>query len=133
VVAKRPAGELPSDVYECGGQYPLERFTLTNKAEKDLGKLGKLGYEVSSVRFAQQEHEQAHALGALHGSLIVGQEVADQLACDRVARALKDARAEQRRQRDWQRRRVEQAGANGDDPAGEGASRAVTSEDELAE
>jgi ParB/RepB/Spo0J family partition protein len=133
VVAKRPAAELPSDVYECWGQYPLERFSLTDKAQKDLEKLAKLGYEISNVRFAHEEHQQAHALGALHGSLIIGQDVSDQLACDQILRTLKDARAEQRRQRDWERSRAEQANANGDDPGGEGGSAPPSSEEELAE
>jgi hypothetical protein len=133
VVAKRPGAELPSDVYECWGQHPLERFTLTGKAQKDLEKLRKLGYEIASVRFAQQEHQQAHAVGALHGSLIIGQDVADQLACDRIARTLKDARADQRRQREWERSRAEQANANGDDRGGDSGSTPTPSEEELAE
>lgn len=43
VVAQPAAGELPSDVYQCWGYYPVERFSLTDKARKDLEKLAKLG------------------------------------------------------------------------------------------
>jgi hypothetical protein len=101
VVAQPVAGELPPDVYQAWGQYPLDRFSLTDKARKDLDKLARLGHEVSHVGFCREVHEQAQALVALHGSLIVGQDVADQLACDRVAWALKEARRPpQRRPRD---------------------------------
>ena len=132
VVAAPVAGELPSDVYQSWGHYPVERFSLTDKARKDLEKLAKLGHQISQLQFGRQEQQQAEALGALHGSLIVGQDVADQLACDRIARALKDARAQQRQQRDWERR-TEQATANGDDPGGESGSTPTPSEEELAE
>jgi ParB/RepB/Spo0J family partition protein len=131
VVAQPVTSELPPDVYEAWGHYPLERFSFTDKAHKDLDKLAELGSEVSHVQFGHEEHEQAMALGALHGSLIVGQDVADQLASDRLARALKDARARQRRQREWQRSRPEQA--NGDASGGEHGEQPVPSAEELAE
>jgi ParB/RepB/Spo0J family partition protein len=127
VVTQRAAGELPPDVYSAWAEYPMERFSLTDKARKDLDKLAKLGHEASQLRFGDEERQQAEALGALHGSLIVGQDVADQLACDRIARALKEARAQQRRQREQQRRRAED---NGD---GQGDAHSVRSEEEVAE
>jgi hypothetical protein len=107
----RPASARPRCTRR-GGQYPLERCSLTDQADKDLDKLAMLGVEISDVRFGDDEHEQAQALGALHGALIVGQDVADQLACVCIARALKEARAHQRR--GWERRRAPRARANGD-------------------
>ena len=132
VVAAPVAGELPSDVYQSWGHYPVERFSLTDKARKDLEKLAKLGQQISQLQFGRQEQRQAEALGALHGSLIVGQDVADQLACDRIARALEDVRAQQRQQRDWERR-TEQATADGDSPDANGEEQPPRSEEELAE
>jgi ParB/RepB/Spo0J family partition protein len=135
VVTAPVGGELPSDVYQSSGHYPVERFSLTEKARKDLEKLAKLGQRISQLQFGRQEQQQADALGALHGSLLIGQDVADQLACDRIARALKDARAQQRQQREWERRRAEQAKANGDGPDADGDSeeQPAPSEEELAE
>jgi hypothetical protein len=133
VVAAPVAGELPSDVYQSWGHYPVERFSLTDKARKDLEKLAKLGQQISQLQFGRQEQRQAEALGALHGSLIVGQDVADQLACDRIARALKDARAQRRQQRDWERRRAEQAKASANGPDTDGEEQPLRSEEELAE
>jgi ParB/RepB/Spo0J family partition protein len=133
VVSQPVAGELPSDAYQAWGQYRLERFSLTDKAGKDLEKLAKLGHEISAVQFGREEHEQAQTLGALHGSLIIGQDVADQLACDRIARALKDARAAQRGQRDWERRRAEQAKEDGGASARARGEQGAPSEEELAE
>jgi ParB/RepB/Spo0J family partition protein len=132
VVAAPAAGELPSDVFQSWGHYPVERFSLTDRAREDLEKLAKLGHQISQLQFGRQEQQQAEALGALHGSLIVGQDVADQLACDRIARALKDARAQQRQQRDWERR-AEQSKTNGDGPDASGEERRPSSEEELAE
>ena len=115
--------ELPSDVYESRASYPISRFSLDEKGQKDLAALCKL-LEVApddySVVFGQAEVEQAAALGAAHAdgdgepraynaTLIVGQDVADQLAADYIKRELKDRRARQRRERDWERKRAEQA------------------------
>jgi hypothetical protein len=57
------------------------------------------------VRFEADELEQGRALGAVHSSgegwvqLIVGQEVADQLAADHIARCLKQQRKHARAER----------------------------------
>ena len=53
-----PSSPRPSspDVHECWGQHPLERFTLNDTVDKDLEELRKVGYEISSVQFAHQEH-----------------------------------------------------------------------------
>jgi hypothetical protein len=105
------AADLPAGVYQSGTGYPLSSFRLGDKASKELQKLCELlGQEPGGVaiRFEGEDLEQAEALGALHrcargyGALIVGQDVADQLAGDSIARALKRQRA--RRRREWERR-----------------------------
>jgi hypothetical protein len=84
------------------------------------------------VRFGDDEAEQAGALGALHQSgggyvrLIVGQEVADQLAGDWLDRCVRAQRRHQRDQRRWER---ERAKANGTGAEAE----ASLSEEEQAE
>jgi hypothetical protein len=116
--------DLPADVYEAGLSYPLARFSLSEKAQQDAGKLGKLldiEPDRLTVRFDSEEIEQAEVLKAAHRStegysvLILGQDVADQLASDYVARRLKAERAEQRRRREWERKRAQQANASGTD------------------
>jgi hypothetical protein len=118
--------ELPDDVYEAGLSYPLARFSLSDKAQQDASKLcNLLDIEPAelTVRFDSEEIEQAEALKAAHRSsqgysvLIVGQDVADQLAGDYIARRLKAERAGQRRRREWERKRAQQANGSGADDA----------------
>jgi ParB/RepB/Spo0J family partition protein len=96
------AGELPEGVYRAAGtSYPADRFALSEKARKDLAALEKLIGTTPTIRFEHQELEQARALGAAHGerwdALIVGADVASQLAGDYIARCLKTQRANERR------------------------------------
>jgi ParB/RepB/Spo0J family partition protein len=125
--------ELPSGIYQSGARYPLSMFTLSEKASKDLIAYRKIAGDEAgqSIGFGPAFVEQARVLGAVQplgtrGSLIVGQDVADQLAGDIIAFALKDARAEQRRQRDEQKAREAKlgssssAGSNGDGKSGAG-------------
>jgi ParB/RepB/Spo0J family partition protein len=116
---------LPAGVYEGRGSYALERFSLSEKANRDLAKYLELtGADPGTLalRFGREEVEQAEALGALHRSksgyavLIVGQEVADQLAGDCIARHLK---AERRHRRELQQRSGGDAGASAGEPASE--------------
>jgi ParB/RepB/Spo0J family partition protein len=115
--------DLPRDVYRSGASYPLARFTLDDKAAKDLEKLCKLlDQEPSSltIRFDSEDLDQAEALGALHRctdgyALIVGQDVADQLAGDNIARALKWQRQLARQQREAERRNAHSNGDPSDD------------------
>ena len=97
--------ELPSGVYDANRGYGVEKFRLTERAEKNLAALEKLtGGPVTAIRFGPEELEQARALGALHGQewrqVIVGDDVASQLAGDYIARCLKIQRATRRRERD---------------------------------
>jgi ParB/RepB/Spo0J family partition protein len=101
---------LPADVYEARGSYPLARFSLSDKARRDLDKYVEMAgadQAALELRFGREEVEQAEALGALYrsklgyGVLIVGQEVADQLAGDCIARHLK---AERKHRRELERR-----------------------------
>lgn len=118
---------LPDDVYEGGGSYPLERFSLSEKATRDLAKyveLTEAELETLLVRFDREELEQAEALGACHRSkhgysaLIVGQEVADQLAGDCISRNLKAAR-KQRRELEGRSERDASTGAEASEPLSE--------------
>lgn len=104
---------LPSDVYLVGDAYPVSRFTLTEKAEKDLQAYAKLR-EVADplaleLRFRVSDVEHAKALGAAYSNehdsahIIVGQDVADQLACDQIAESLKATRQEIRRRRQMEK------------------------------
>ena len=122
-VAVADEDELPAGIYLTHRSYPLESFTLSDKAQQDLRKFAKLRgvdvEEISTLRFEGREVEAARALGAVHdvgrgtGTLIAGQDVADQLACDAIAAALKDERA---RQRDAKRTAEHNDGANSGSP-----------------
>jgi ParB/RepB/Spo0J family partition protein len=113
--------ELPSDVFEPRVSYPVARFELDDKAQKDLAALCKLldvDVEDYSVVFGPAEVDQAAALGAAYAdgepraygaTLIVGQDVANQLAADRIKGELKERRARQRREREWDRQQAERA------------------------
>jgi ParB/RepB/Spo0J family partition protein len=144
--------ELPSDVFEPRTSYPIARFSLDAKAQKELAALCKLfdvAVEDYSVIFGQAEVDQAASLGAAHTdgeprayhpTLIVGQDVADQLAGDVIKRELKDRRARQRQEREGERQNAERARraaleAKGIDPdspeAAEVETPAPVSEEEL--
>jgi ParB/RepB/Spo0J family partition protein len=119
---------LPAGVYEGGGSYALERFALSEKAVRDLAKYVELtGAEPETlhVRFDREEIEQAEALGACHhsktgyGVLIVGQEVADQLAGDCIARHLKAARKHRREMEQWSRGNADTGAEAGEPPSEE--------------
>ena len=124
-VAVADEDALPAGIYLSHRSYPLACFSLTEKAQADLAKLAKLRgvavEEISTLRFEGREVEQAHALGAAHdvgrgiGTLIAGEGVADQLACDAIAAALKDERARQREAK----RAAEQDGGTARRGAGE--------------
>jgi hypothetical protein len=114
------SGEQPIDgVYKVHEPHPIESFTLTGRATNDLKTLEKLiGSPLRLVRFGHEELDQARALGAVHGEnwsqVIVGHEVADQLAADYIARCVKTQKANQRRQQTT----PTQADAGGDAAAG---------------
>ena len=123
---------LPAGVYVGDASYALERFSLSEKAKRDLTKYVELTAadpETLQVRFGREEIEQAEALGAVHrsksgyGLLIVGQEVADQLVGDGIARHLK---AERKHRRELEKRAEGERGPSAE--AGEPAS-----EEELQE
>ncbi len=95
---------LPPGVFRSGSEYPLDSFSISEKAAADLAAYTKLtGRELTSVRFDHDDVEQARLLGAAHsfgwGWLIVGQDVGDRLIEDGIVKALKQERANQRRER----------------------------------
>lgn len=108
---------LPHGVFETNTAYPLERFSLDEQAAAKLAEYCELaGIEDASqvtLTFGSDDLDAARKLGAAYAAkggyraLIAGQQVADQLASDQIAQALKDARA-----------RAEQADAAGSEPDG---------------
>ena len=94
------ADDLPADVYVAGNSYPIARFTLDDAGARKLGQLCELlpGVEPSdfSVWLGREAVEQALALKSAHASangyahVIVGQDVADQLATDYIGGCLLD-------------------------------------------
>ncbi|HWT92731.1 MAG TPA: ParB/RepB/Spo0J family partition protein [Solirubrobacteraceae bacterium] len=97
------AADLPDGVYAASVVYPLSRFTVSDEARASLAELAELRCVAPDANVTLQLHpelvEQAVALGAVHPTstghdyLIVGQEVADQLATDTIAKHLENARA----------------------------------------
>ena len=101
---------LPAGLFQSSHNYPLETFTLGEKAKKDLAAYEKLtGGQIVAMRFTSEYVEQARLLGAVHGtgwmSLICGQDVGDRFAEDYIASTLKEARAQIRRQREAEKER----------------------------
>jgi ParB/RepB/Spo0J family partition protein len=103
--------DLPEGVFDADCGYPLAGFALGEQGEKDLRALVQLNpawgdREQVRVTFSAELVAQAAALGATHRSprgystLIVGQEVADQLARDAIKAQLKSERARARRERE---------------------------------
>jgi ParB/RepB/Spo0J family partition protein len=124
-VAVDHAESLPEGVFQAGSTYPLESFSISEKAAADLAAYTKLsGRDLTVVRFDHEDVEQARLLGATHdfgwGCLIVGQDVGDRLVEDGIARALKLERARQRRKRQEDKAREANAtepGASEEHPA----------------
>jgi ParB/RepB/Spo0J family partition protein len=101
------ADQLPDGVHRAYASHPVDAFTLSEQAQTDLAALENLlGSSLTEIRFAHDDVEQARQLGAAHGEqhqvIIVGNDVADQLAGDYIARCLKVQRANQRHQRQAQ-------------------------------
>jgi ParB/RepB/Spo0J family partition protein len=131
-------GALPEGVFETGSAYPVGRFTLDAKAERRLADVCALsGLQAAELRvpFGAEEAEQPEALGAAHRSreghacLIVGQQVADQLARDWLERVVREHR---RATREGERNESD-SGAPADATAGAGEGAASLSEEKLAE
>jgi len=96
----------PEGVFVSSQRYALSAFTLDDKRQADAVKLAELqgtSVEDLAIRFDRDLIEQARKLGAAHTpehgwvTLIVGQAVADQIAGDEIAVALKGARAQAKR------------------------------------
>jgi ParB/RepB/Spo0J family partition protein len=100
--------ELPAGVFRSASTYPLESFSIGERAAADLAAYIELTGETSAtVRFDHDDVEAARVLGAAHnygwGWLIVGQDVGDRLVEDNLAKALKQERTRQRRERQEQK------------------------------
>jgi ParB/RepB/Spo0J family partition protein len=119
-VATLAGDELPDGVYRAYVSYPVDTFTLSDRAQKDLTALEQLlDGSLREVRFSHEDVEQARQLGAAHGEhhrvVIVGEDVVNQLAGDYIARCLKVQRANDRRQR---QAKTPRGGAEGHDSGG---------------
>jgi hypothetical protein len=128
------ARALPVGVYLAGGGYAVEGFALSEQANQDLAKYARLlNVEPAQVlvNLGRETVEEAAKLGAYHASkhghtgLIVGQEVADQLAGDRIRAVLRSERKRRRELKRWER---EHRGAAAD---GESAEQQPLSEEEV--
>jgi ParB/RepB/Spo0J family partition protein len=102
LVAVRESETLPAGLFSSATSHPIEAFTLGEKAQKDLAAYEKLsGATISGVRFSPDLIEQVRPLGGVHDCdyyvIIAGQELADRLAEDYIAKTLKERRAFQRR------------------------------------
>ncbi len=132
-VAVNNLPDLPLGLFNTARSHPVERFTISEKAQRDLRAYEKLtGATIAAVRFTPQVLERARSLGAVHDcgwfAILAGQEVADSLAEDYVARALKEERA---RRRGAAKREAERPGvAAGRGSDGEPTAGGQTGEDE---
>ena len=117
--------ELPADVYEVGDNYPVERFTLSEPAQSALTELLgliELPVEHFVVRFGREALERASALKAAHASrqgyehLIVGQDVADELAADYITACLSVQRENSQREVELTSARPDAAGGADEEP-----------------
>lgn len=113
--------ELPAGVYDADWTYPVTAFTLSEQATKDQSTLESgHGMAVADIRFDAPAIAQAESLGALHSSpegcsrIVVGQDVADQLAGDVLRRMLKTARAEARAEKQRRDEQGASVGASGE-------------------
>ena len=132
--------EAPAGVFVSTSSYALSAFTLDDKGAAAAAKFAELrerDVDALEIRFDRDMIEQARKLNVAytpqHGwvTLIVGQDVADQLATDTLAAALKRARADAKRARESARSPAAATGSSSDnDHAGAeaGASAAPTEE-----
>jgi hypothetical protein len=124
--------DLPDDVFVASASYPIAQFELEEKASANLAKLCEFlscEPERFSVRFDRELLDQALALNAAHRSankteaIIVGADVACQLAADSIQTALKEQRAQAREAREHAKQALSQGAAesaSGDDGESEG-------------
>ncbi|MGH3610877.1 MAG: ParB/RepB/Spo0J family partition protein, partial [Pseudonocardiaceae bacterium] len=114
-------GELPDGVYRPHTPYPVAGFALSDRARKDLATVERmLGRSVEQVQFDADDVERARALGAAHGdgwtAIIVGADVAAELAADCLAHRVKDLRrraiAEQKLAREAGQRAADRVGGD---------------------
>lgn len=101
-VAVNNLEELPLGLYNTSRSHPIGRFTLSEKAQHDLRSYERLtGGSIEAVRFAHDLLERPRALGAVHDcgwfAILADQEVADSVAEEYIATALKQERARRRR------------------------------------
>lgn len=102
--------KLPADVFLAYESYPLDSFTLGEKAAKNLAALQKLrNHPLSTITFTAPLVDAVRPLNVVHAvdqysQLIVGQDVGDRIAEDYIAAALKTVRANARRERQHDQR-----------------------------
>ena len=127
---------LPAGLFLSNRRYPVETFTLGEKAAKNLVAYEKAtGRGLDSVSFTPELVEHARRLKAVHeigrwSHLIVGQDVGDALAEDYIAQSLKAVRARIKAERE-----AERMGGATQPPSGapEGGSDGASARTETAE
>lgn len=132
--ANGPGTELPGGVFDLADNVPVDRFSLSDQARGQLDELcGLIGMDPAQfeVRFGREAHERASALKAAHATkdgwhhLLVGQDLADELAADYIAACLTN-------QRDMAERLAAQEAGSGDD-VGAGDQAAAPSQEQVKE
>ena len=119
--------DLPAGVFDAHANHPIARFGLDEATRADLEALCELlavTPDEFAVRFDRERIEQAQALKAAQASkhgysaLIVGQDVADQLAGDyiRACLAVQRQRAEQDQKRHQREQRAGEGAGEGQHP-----------------
>lgn len=98
-----PGTELPDDVYVSEERYPASRFDLSERAQKHVAELTEVSADAWGITFGRDALTQALALRAAFPDarqwsyLIVGRDIASQLATDTIARQAKERRVRKRR------------------------------------
>lgn len=134
--------DLPTDVFVAGASYPVALFDLEEKAQKGLPALCdflQTKPEQFTVQFDRDLLAQALALSAAHHSaneseaIIVGTDVANQLASDYISKCLTVQRkhAKARREAERQASTPPSALSNGGDAAANEAGAGTASADPI--
>jgi len=130
-----PGTELPAGVFDLADPVPVVRFALTDRARGQLEELcGLIGMDADEfkVRFGREALERAAQLKAAHDTkdgwhhLLVGKDLADELAADYIAACLTN-------QREMAERATAPAHALTDGGSDGGAGSPAPSEDERKE
>ena len=121
--------DLPDDVFVAGASYPIARFETRGEGEREPGQAVRVPVlRAGAVQRALRSRaarpgaraERRHRSANKTEAIIVGADVACQLAADSIQTALKEQRAQAREAREDAATQGAVEGAPGDDGEGEG-------------